>query len=995
LKTVRSIRLYKQKADKTNIIEIELCSIDPSQFLVNYREGIYGQELKEGTKTVFPVAYDRAFAAYSDLIKEKRLFGFIEKGEEPDMLSNSAEFDTREEYILNGIKQIANKNYRGKWKASRLVWRCGELKIKPAAGHLSKIVKKATDNFLLYSALFALCKTGSAEFIDDFKNLTKHSDSKINKLAQAATAKFSEADSAFFKDKTNKLPAAAKLTFQDKNCDELLKQLLETDFSSAEAQDLLWNLYLLSIQNEELKTCLRTFILQVPIKAGIFKCIRAIFKASEMLDDHCIWSAIACRMDSAKALFDQHWGQYINGQYIRPKEELKKADSKLAFSIATKRYMSYRILRRFNKLADSLPDDFISIATEYLLCFSPEMGSRILRKQKWEYDRESQKYLTSTLTYPPFSEAVSLFFLLYYNCNSYSLRYKSGKWVHKEKEGQTNCTGQRTEALPELWDNSPSSIIKLMTTAKLPIIVEFAQKVFNANPSFTEKASTADCALLILSGKQELIDTAKKIITNICATNRNLLAAPELIVAISLSTDTELGDWFMEKCPEIPADKQHLAFEEIIQKLHSNKNLTPQQAYQSAQFCIKLLPKSVSDLNEDIFNAIFKQPSETTVLFGIKLLSASRQSKSLDPELMERFLNSKSKFVNIAALELLALLDEGSIKNHIAKIAQFCFSANEELRNMALKVRKSIGISSFSFNALFSKQLVKMLLHQESNQGQHERIYEQLKSDLWQELSRIDFEKTLELISSSFDYAQKLGEDLYFGQKMASKLDIAKAIILSKSASKRLRQESWKYFSQNTSRAKYEIETSLLMLNSEWQDTRMFAFSYFEANFGEREWTPELLIAICDNIKPDVQSWGRSLISTFFKHENGREYLLKLSQHPSTNMQLFASNYIENFAGGSTKTILELKPYFKTVLTAINKGRICKERIIAFLQKELIRDKKVAEMTLDLFTDLSLTIAKGDKAKSIMMLLEIKKRYPEFSMPLTIKPSQKSHSQNS
>jgi len=76
-------------------------------------------------------------------------------------------------------------------------------------------------------------------------------------------------------------------------------------------------------------------------------------------------------------------------------------------------------------------------------------------------------------------------------------------------------------------------------------------------------------------------------------------------------------------------------------------------------------------------------------------------------------------------------------------------------------------------------------------------------------------------------------------------------------------------------------------------------FSKVHRGFGEHEFSPDVLVAVCDSVRPDVKAFGREMVTRFFQESHGHEYLLRLSEHPSANLQLFSINYLERFAAGS------------------------------------------------------------------------------------------------
>ena len=146
------------------------------------------------------------------------------------------------------------------------------------------------------------------------------------------------------------------------------------------------------------------------------------------------------------------------------------------------------------------------------------------------------------------------------------------------------------------------------------------------------------------------------------------------------------------------------------------------------------------------------------------------------------------------------------------------------------------------------------------------------------------------------------------------------------------------------------------------------------------------MISICDSVRDDVQAFGRELISRFFEEASGADYLLKLSQHPSTSVQLFASNFLQGYAAGHPERLAALTPYFLTVLAQVNRSRTAKTRILRFLHQEALQDRAAALIAAPIFNRQSATAAITDKAACLEALRDIQQRYPDLELALTVKP---------
>jgi len=199
------------------------------------------------------------------------------------------------------------------------------------------------------------------------------------------------------------------------------------------------------------------------------------------------------------------------------------------------------------------------------------------------------------------------------------------------------------------------------------------------------------------------------------------------------------------------------------------------------------------------------------------------------------------------------------------------------------------------------------------------------------------------------------------------------------------REWAWQCYRDNVDKVVQFATDALRMTDGKWEDSRHFAFDFFRNEFPQSAWKPELLISICDSVRGDVQTFGRELLNRFFEEKDGEEYLLKLSQHPSTNVQLFASNYLERFASGNIDRMKKLELYFVTVLSAVNKNRVSKNRVTRFLLDEAKHSEATAEQVARIFSRQSVTMAITDKAKYLLGMRDLTLQYPNMAMPLEIK----------
>ena len=162
----------------------------------------------------------------------------------------------------------------------------------------------------------------------------------------------------------------------------------------------------------------------------------------------------------------------------------------------------------------------------------------------------------------------------------------------------------------------------------------------------------------------------------------------------------------------------------------------------------------------------------------------------------------------------------------------------------------------------------------------------------------------------------------------------------------------------------------------------MFFFRFFEANFQKEHYSPSVLVSICDSVQPDVQQFGRKLLSQHFEEQDGEEYLFKLSEHPDTNVQLFVTNYLREYGQGK---ISQLESYCLRALGQVNQGRTAKKRLHHFLQEQALASSESAEIVVRILTRQVAARAIEERAAALSTLTLITQTWPELSSPLKIR----------
>jgi hypothetical protein len=273
----------------------------------------------------------------------------------------------------------------------------------------------------------------------------------------------------------------------------------------------------------------------------------------------------------------------------------------------------------------------------------------------------------------------------------------------------------------------------------------------------------------------------------------------------------------------------------------------------------------------------------------------------------------------------------------------------------------------------------------ESYEGLHDDLLSLLANELRSSLHVISRERTLLLLTSKFKAAQKMGVILLKQNIREEDLTVPELVKLGGNPLQEVRVYTWNIFKKYPETIKAAKEEAIRITDSYWDDTRIFAFDFFRNTFTATDWTIDLLVTLCDSVREDVQDFGREMITRFFDAQQGTDYLLKLSQHPHTKVQLFTTAYLEKYAGGNVEIIQTLRPYFVTLLSQVNKGKVAKARVMEFLRKEALAHEDVARIASEIFTRVSASVAITEKAACIAALRDIHHRYPAIQSPIVMK----------
>jgi predicted DNA-binding WGR domain protein len=1022
LKLIRQTRLFFQEGTSDKVYEIDLYESGDG-YIVNFRFGRRGSTLKEGTKTIFPVSLGEAEKVFAELEQEKRKKGYVAEGEAqlktgPATSRSKAGTEKRKKAILRILKAAAEGDEPENWPVSRVIWRAGDLKISEAVPVAIKISENTDDTFTLYSTVYTAARCGSAnalpflERISSNKNLPEY----LTKLAFTASLLLSgEQKKAEMLDKISlSLPAPLLSGYQQKNYRELETQLDYLLFELKTASNQYLNsIYLLSLSDSNLQAVFQRILNKIPVKRNYFTYLRSIFKTAEMLEDSRTYGILT-------KIFDKYPPEYRTSYWTSPGE--KKAS---AFSDKTRNYLSRRVVRFLNHFGNAETDSYIRLATGILSAFDDETDlTKPYQNHRYEYVFNEQTRRHSVVEQITWFDEYSGFnafnFILYKNSQRYVKVASGWKCVPPYKPGEP-APQAREEAFPHLWNQAPAEIIKLLGESNSFRVTQFAMKVFHANPDFENTIDTSDI-INFLSNRfpvtQELgftlavkkynpSDPDKLLLTAllnsalpaarlqarqwISESRTTLLEDTDFVFNLLTSENPDAHNWLRTFLTiyTFSAAKAEITAARVIAMLVTlevKDKTSEEHAKEIGDTLLIVLGEYIKNINLEIISDLFRHSSPVIHAIAGKILLRHEIKPELLPSgFLETLLNSAFIDSRNIGLDLLSRYPDKILLEKKDQLVSFCLSVNADVRNSVRPIIRRLAQTYPSFAEELVNLFVPAILMKESYEGVHDDLLALLCDELKENLKGIGKARALLLSGSKFRAAQTLGAEIVLKHIDPAEFTLEDLIKLADNPVETVRKYAFTIFNRSEEKIKSRKETAIRITDSDWDDTRKSAFEFFRSKFSPADWKPEILVAVTDSIRPDVQDFGREMIAKNFHEEQGQEFLLKLSQHPVASVQLFATSFLEKYAGGNPERITQLRLFFITLLSQVNKGKVAKARTMDFLKKEALKNESVATVAAEIFTRVSLSVAITEKAECILALREIRKKFPFIDSPAAIK----------
>ena len=945
-----------------------------------------------------------------------------------------------EKHVLDCLKEAAKPQGLGKdvkWSLSRIIWRVGELRLRSAVPTLISVIPQS-QAIQQYSIAWAMGRCGDTIAIPTLRQLAKAAASKdyVKRIALVSFLELVEGEELL---KLHAellgeiLPAWAK-PISERDA-EGFKVAFEKLANSFDRYKHLEKLYLLSKHFNFVREPLINQLKTLPLKGdNYFKTVRHIYKIAELRDDFEFLALLAYRIETTKAFFNSRsYYAEVDGNYIQNvANEMKKPDAKVGYSHLTRDYLrkrSWRILRTLGE--SNYYAQYTQLAVAHLLQFSDTDMTEARNKTntQWHWNERTRNYDTTTTEkrYKSSGHYLSFNKIMYGASERFELAKSSKAFTLKADKHEDKDTDSREEAFVRAWDNHPEAYLQLLKKSKCHPIHQFAIKGIRSNTDFLDSitiadlkemlnapyAETVDLCIelaqkrfnpqqpdmkLVLAFMDSLLPQARTLAQSWVNQNPTFYATKtSFIIAIFASTHEDnlvfLKNYLLQYPLSISDTKT--VIEGVLTPFLDNYTAFDEQNVQHLAEDTRLrwvidtfmaaFKTALSTINLDISRVLLQKPYPMLQTLGARIiLNHTTPAEQLPDGLIGSLVSSKVQTVREAGVQIFGKLPDATLCNSEETLKSFCLSPYPEIRTAIRPTIKRLADNKNTFGRHWVDTILPYFRMTEPYEGLYHDIYVLLTEPLGAYLGHLSTETAMKFIQSSIVPRQLLGLYLLENTVDAQTLTMRQITKLADHEIVALRGWAQQFYTNNLPRIKYEAAEALRILEAKWDDARQFFFDFFRKQFTEADWTPELLVFICDSTRTDVQQFGKEMITKFFKEENGSTYLMQLSQHPSVNLQNFATHYLAQFATGQPDYIEKLEHYFVTILSQVNRSGVAKARIFHFLQEEGLKNEQIATMIARIMSRQSATMAVADKAACLKVMAALKGKYPNMEMAMRV-----------
>ena len=683
-------------------------------------------------------------------------------------------------------------------------------------------------------------------------------------------------------------------------------------------------------------------------------------------------------------------------------KDLQSEKPPLAYSSKTRAYLKRRVWRKLETLGKVGHENYVALATSVLLSFSDADAKAVSTKESYVWDGSYSfvtVYFDTLASYPVLNQ------ILYGESPRYELSGNGQKFQCKgDYKPGDEAPNEREEKFPDLWDEQGAYLLKILRESRLKQAHEFAVKAATQQKDFLSQLSEDDVCALLSSGYEVTISFVFDLAIEILKKKYSSAIISALLNSESSEHQSKALEAIERHAKEALLDKSIL-LNVLCSSSVEVRNFASSFIKELDKSMIESLIEAYAEMGLEERQSVSEQwltcltPFFHLVPYTLieKLLSHSEQdlqafaaailaekkdvASEITESLLNVLLNSNNDLMRKSAFKILSSFSEEELKKRSDLLFSFLSNNSAEARESAYPLVKRLVEADSSLRSTYFSELLKMIIR---GRLAKETLFDLAKfcQDLFsQELSSLELERVLKLLTVKVPAANSLGSSEL---KRLAKEDVSASLLNSflRNDTAKLRSAGIAFFEAHEDFYAQQIVDFVPTLDSDWEDTQEFMFTYFQEKLETKDFDIDLLVAVCDSTNEKVQKFGRDLMLKHFQEEDALDYLIMLSEHPSANIQLFISSFLEKYSSGEVEEQAKLLPFIERALGQVNRGGVLKKRLLAFIEGEIKASAESAKIFMPLLFNQSASYSVELKSDCLKLMFLAKSLWPDLESPL-------------
>jgi len=744
----------------------------------------------------------------------------------------------------------------------------------------------------------------------------------------------------------------------------------------------------------------------LPLDAGTFQGVRYVYKAAELRRDAEVVGLLHARFENT-------------GPGARPTSQRRKRIR--AYGPRTRDYLRLRGWRHLRRLAaidhPSAPD----LAVHLLLGFADGDVAEARDEHRWAL--VDGRYQRTLRHYHAGADWLIVPKLLLPAMAGLQTSARGKRWWTQMPLDVTRAMPERTEGLRAMWDRHPEALLHLAMASRSALVHAVVARALQDHAGFVREQPEPVLAALLQSAYdptaaigfdaarakvEASTDPAAQVpwlrlmVTGPHAAARDyallhLAGNPagfarhtDLVVAMLLAADERTrrqGSGLAMLAP--PAE----LFAELQSALLAADAAAPGLAEGAALVEQFLLQGPLAAAAADAVLAhpgallpLLDHPSAAVVGVGATwLLLHPAGTALMPPQLLTRLLSADDFERRACGVRLLAALPDDVLRRQVDLLADLAVHEHAGIRSAIAPALRRVAAADPEAAQALAHRLHQALFQAEPGDGVHDDALAWLTRDLAAHAPARDPSGAWRALHARSTGAQRYGAWALSALQPAD-YSLRQQATLVRHADVAVRD--W---------GRRAIDTTLPATPTPEQSAELLpladsafddAIDYTRTLFGERlpdaSLGTELLIAWVDHPQAWVQALGRARLVRQMSATEASLCLMRLSQHPGTQVQLFVTQWLLELPTDDPARLAQqlraLTPYFLAVLSQVHRGRVAKSRITAFLRAQTVAPE-TAVVVAEIFARQVVTASLTDKPQYIAGLRDIAAKHPQVALP--------------